>query len=267
MSEKNSYIEKINNFYINFMVPKVNKIKENSKQVYDKLTEPKVVKISIYISLLTFLPGLIIGLIIAINFGPLGYSLWFNYISDLGSLKYTPLPFILDLTCILTAIFLTPLILNLSRLYSSHQNPKINNTKKEKYLILFRRIFGYTGVICLFVGVTGMFYVGIFSLDRSPHNLHYYFATLTFGGFAFGAFFTGLAIVLRRRIFPKIIGFFMIFGPPGASVIFLVSPEPLTRAFLEWLMMFFGISWYYPIVFITLQKLNSILFFNPNFKW
>ena len=258
MSEKNS---------LEFMNPLLIKLKENSIWFYNKFTEPKIVKISIYVSLLTFLPGLILGLIIAINFGPLSYNLFYNYISDLGSIKYTPAPFILDLTCILTAIFIIPLILNLSRLYSSHQNHIIDNSKREHRLIVSRRIFGYMGVGCLFIGIFGMFFLGIFSLDRSIFDLHLIFASLAFGGFAFGAFFTGLAIVLKRRIFPKIIGYFMIFGPPAASIFFLMPPEPLTRAFLEWLMMLSGITWYYPVVWITMQKLNTILFFDPNFKW
>ncbi|UCD00427.1 MAG: hypothetical protein JSV23_05910 [Promethearchaeota archaeon] len=259
MSQKNSYIE--------FMNPIFLKLKKNGRQIYDKLTEPKIVKISIYISLITFLPGLILGLIIAINFGTLGYNLWYNWISDLGSIYYTPAPFILDLTCIISAIFIIPLILNLNRLYSSHQNHKLDNSKREYYIILFRRIFGYIGVGCLFIGVIGMFFVGVFSLDRSPFDLHYYFSTSAFGGFAFGAFFTGLAIVLRRRIFPKTVGYFMIIGPSTASIIFLLCPAPLTRQFLEWILMFTCLAWYYVIVFITLQKLNSLLFFNPDFKW
>ena len=123
------------------------KLKQNGKNIYDILTKPKVVKISIYISLITFLPGLIIGLIIAINFGTLGYSVWYNWISDLGSLIFTPAPFILDMTCIFSAIFIIPLILNLSRLYSSHQNYKLDNSKKEHYIILFRRIFGYIEIL------------------------------------------------------------------------------------------------------------------------
>ncbi|MFW9826306.1 MAG: hypothetical protein ACFFEY_01655 [Candidatus Thorarchaeota archaeon] len=259
MGQKNSYMDFMNPIFI--------KIKKNSKNLYDTLTKPKIVKISIYVSLLTFLPGLIVGLIIAINYGTLGYNLWYNWISDLGSRAYTPAPFILDLTCIISAIFIVPLILNLTRLYSSHQNHKLDNTKKEHYIILFRRIFGYVGVVCLFIGVIGMFFVGVFSLDRSPFDLHYYFSTSAFGGFAFGAFFTGLAIVLRKRIFPKIVGYFMIFGPSTASIVFLISPAPLTKQFLEWMLMFSSLAWYYVIVFITLQKLNSLLFFNPNFKW
>ncbi|MFX1313309.1 MAG: hypothetical protein ACFFHD_11945, partial [Promethearchaeota archaeon] len=86
-------------------------------------------------------------------------------------------------------------------------------------------------------------------------------------GFAFGAFFTGLAIVLRKRIFPKYIGYFMIVGPSTSTILFLICPAPFTRQFLEWIMMFSSLGWYYIVVFITLQKLNTLLFFNPNFKW
>ena len=259
MGQKNSYMEFMNPIFI--------KLKKSGRRIYDKLTEPKIVKISIYISLITFLPGLIIGLIIAINFGSLGYNLWYNWISDLGSLAYTPAPLILDLTCIISAIFIVPLILNLSRLYSSHQNHKLDNSKREHYIVLFRRIFGYIGVGFLFIGVIGMFFVGIFSLDFNPFDLHFYFSISAFSGFAIGAFFTGLAIVLRNRIFPKTVGYFMIFGPSIASIIYLICPAPLTRQFLEWILMFTCLAWYYTIVFITLQKLNTLLFFNPNFKW
>ncbi|MFX0040494.1 MAG: hypothetical protein ACFFCY_03975 [Promethearchaeota archaeon] len=259
MGQKNSHMD--------LMYPIFIKLKQNGKSIYDTLTKPKVVKISIYISLLTFLPGLILGLIIAINFGTLGYNLWYNWISDLGSFIYTPAPFILDLTCMVSAIFIVPLILNLSRLYSAHQNHKLDNSKKEHYIILFRRIFGYMGVASLFIGVIGMFFVGVFSLDRSPFDLHFYFSTSAFGGFAVGAFFTGLAIILRKRIFPKAVGYFMVFGPSTASIIFLLCPAPLTRQFLEWILMFSSLAWYYVVVFITLQKLNTLLFFNPDFKW
>ncbi len=267
MSEKETYLERFNKFCVDFVNPKFMRIKRNSKKFYEKVTEPKIVKISIYISLATFLPGIILGLIIALTYGPIPYNLWLNWISDLGSIKYTPAPYILDLTCTISAIFIVPLILNLSRLYSSHMIEDIDNTKRSRNVIKFRRIFGYMGVVCLFVGIFGMFFVGVFSLDRSPLDAHFYFSSLAFGGFAFGAFFTGLAIVLKRRLFPKAVGYFMILGPSTASIVFMIAPEPLTRQFLEWIMLFSALTWYYVIVFITLQKLNSILFFNPNFKW
>ncbi|MFX1530960.1 MAG: hypothetical protein ACFFBC_07605 [Promethearchaeota archaeon] len=267
MSEKESYLQRFNKFYINFISPKVKKVKQNSKKFYDKVTEPKIVKISIYMSVVTFLPGIIIGLVVAINYGHVPYNLWVNYISDLGSIKYTPAPFILDVTCTLSAILIVPLILNLSRLYRSNITVNLDNSKHTYYIYRFQRIFGNMGVSFLFIGVFGMFFVGIFSLDRSPLNSHYFFSTLAFGGFILGAFFTGLAIVLKQKLFPKAIGYFMIFVPSTASIIFIICPEPLTRQFLEWIMLFSSLVWYYIIVFITLQKLNSILFFNPDFKW
>lgn len=267
MSEKVSVSEKFNRVFVEFVNQKFLKMEKISRKFYDKITEPKIVKISIYISLATFLPGLIVGLIVALTLGPIPYNLWLNWISDLGSIKYTPAPYILDLTCTISAIFIVPLIFNLNRLFSSHMIENYDNSKRNHYLIKFRRIFGYIGVVCLFVGIFGMFFVGVFSLDRSPFNAHFYFSSLAFGGFALGAFFTGLAIVLKRRLFPKAVGYFMVLGPSTASIIFLIAPEPLTRQFLEWIMLFSALTWYYVIVFITLQKLNSILYFNPDFKW
>jgi len=240
------------------------KMRRRFKSIYDKLTEPRIVKFSIYISLITFFPGLIIGIVVAMNFGPIGYSLWYNYISDLGSIVYTPAPFILDLTVIITSIFILPLILNMSRLYSEDPSDNIDNSKKIHYINLFRRIFGYSGIVSLILGILGMFNVGIFSLDRSP-LIHLVFAALTFTGFAFGSFFTGLAIVMKKKIFPRTIGFFMVFGPPVASILYIINPQPLTREFLEWIMTFMALIWYYPLVFITLQKLNTLLFFKSGY--
>jgi hypothetical protein len=267
MSEKVSVSEKSNRIFMEFVNQQFLKMKKNGRKFYDKVTEPKIVKISIYISLATFLPGIILGLAIALAYGPIPYNLWMNWISDLGSIKFTPAPYILDLTCTISAIFIVPLVLNLNRLYSSHMVENYNNSKRTHLAIKYRRIFGYIGVVCLFVGIFGMFFVGVFSLDRSPFDAHFYFSSLAFGGFAFGAFFTGLAIVLKKRLFPKAVGYFMILGPSTASIVFMIAPEPLTRQFLEWIMLFSALSWYYVIVFITLQKLNSILFFQPDFRW
>jgi len=267
MSEKVSYSERFNKFFAEFVNLKFEKMKQNGRKFYDRVTEPKIVKISIYISLATFLPGLIIGLIIALNIGPLPYSVWLNYISDLGSYQYTPAPYVLDLTCMISAIFIAPLIFNLSRLYSSNMTYNIDNSKRTHNINKFKRIFGYIGVGFLFVGIFGMFFIGVFSIDRSPLDIHNFFSTLAFGGFVFGAFFTGLAIVLKRKLFPKSIGYYMIFGPSTVTILYLICPPPLTRPFLEWIMLFSALSWYYVIVFITLQKLNTLLFFDPNFKW
>lgn len=266
MSQKSSSCEESSEKNFNrFVRDNIIKIRTKSKQIYDKLTEPKIIKISIYISLLSFLPGLIIGIAIAANFGPFGYSLLYNYISDLGSKKYTPAPFVLDFTVIISAVFILPLILNLARLYISTPTDNIDNSKKVHYFNHFRRIFGYIGMVSLIVGVIGMFNVGIFSLDRSPWNLHYFFATLTFVGFTFGSFFTGLAIIMKKKIIPRSIGFFMVLVPPIAAILFIINPQPLTRQLIEWVMTFMALAWYYPLTFITLQKTNTLLFFKSGY--
>jgi len=208
---------------------------------------------------------LIIGIAIAANFGPFGYSLLYNYISDLGSKRFTPAPFVLDITVTISAVFILPLILNLGRLYTSAPTDNIENSKKVHYINHFRRIFGYIGMVSLIIGVIGMFNVGIFSLDRSPWDLHYIFAGLTFGGFAFGSFFTGLAIIMKKKIIPRSIGFYMVFFPPISAILFIFAPQPLTRQLLEWVMTFMALAWYYPLMFITLQKTNTLLFFKSGY--
>ena len=266
MNQKSSSCEEsLEKIFNRFVRDNIIKIRMKSKQIYDKLTEPKIIKISVYISLLSFLPGLIIGIAIAANFGPFGYSLLYNYISDLGSKKYTPAPFILDITVIISAVFILPLILNLGRLYTSAPTDNIDNSKRMHYINHFRRIFGYIGLVSLIVGVIGLFNVGIFSLDRSPWNLHLIFASLTFVGFAFGSFFTGLAIIMKKKIIPRTIGFFMVLGPPISGILFLIGPQPLTRQLLEWVMTFMALAWYYPLTFITLQKTNTLLFFKSGY--
>ncbi len=141
MSEKESYFERFNKFYIAFVNPQFTKVKQNGRKFYDKLTEPKIVKISIYISLAVFLPGLILSLIVALTLGNLQYNLWVNFISDLGSITYTPAPYLFDITCMISGIFILPLILNLSRLYSSNMVENIDNSKRSRNVIKFRRIF------------------------------------------------------------------------------------------------------------------------------
>ena len=228
----------------------------------EKITKPKIIKISIYISLLTFLPGLIIGLLIAINYGPTDYSIFHNYISNLGSKQYTPAPFILDLTLTISAIFFIPLILNLYQINSSDSSDNIDNSKRINNMNLSRRKFGYVGISFLIIGCVGMFNVGVFSMDRNQWNLHYIFSSLSFGGFTFGSFFTGIAIILKKIHIPRKIGLFMVFGPSTAAIIFIICPPPFTREFLEWIMLLSILVWYYPLVFITLQKINKKSSFN-----
>ena len=64
---------------------------DSRARIYDFLTDLKVVKVSTTAAFIVVFSTLIIGYIIASLYGPLGYSMIDNYISDMGSIKYTPL--------------------------------------------------------------------------------------------------------------------------------------------------------------------------------
>ena len=62
------------------------------KRIYRWLVHPKIVKITILLNLFVFLPGLGLCILIAFLFGLQSYTIWDNYISDLGSISFTPAP-------------------------------------------------------------------------------------------------------------------------------------------------------------------------------
>ena len=74
--------------------------------IIEKLTRPKLINICIELSFIIFIGGLAVGTIIA--FFTRGYNIWDNYISDLGSIRYTPTPFILDFIAMVTSVTLFP---------------------------------------------------------------------------------------------------------------------------------------------------------------
>ncbi|MFX0103680.1 MAG: hypothetical protein ACFFCS_29225, partial [Candidatus Hodarchaeota archaeon] len=92
------------------------KIKEKIRDFNKFLTHPRVVKACTIVIMLTFIPSIIIGTIVAYTFGgteqgPGTYSIFTNYISDLGSFRYTPIPNFLDDAAMLTSVLMFPCIL------------------------------------------------------------------------------------------------------------------------------------------------------------
>ena len=79
-----------------------NKILERKNQIHGSLTQPKVVKFCIISATLIWVLGVILAYLVAQldsagpGFDPAGYSIFINYISDLGSLRYTPMPVIIN---------------------------------------------------------------------------------------------------------------------------------------------------------------------------
>ncbi len=245
MSQHNSLFMKINRLFNHFL-------------------NKKLIIICIYVNLITFLPGLLIGVLIAYFFGPESYNIIDNYISDLGSIRYTPTPFILDAIAMTTACFLVPIVFYITKVIVSDTKSIIFNSNES----IFKRIFyiyidlhAFFGLLSLLSGAVGLFGVGLFSEDRTTElGLHFTFSIIVFAGLAFGALFNGIAILLKlkKTIFPRLLGLYMMVGPFIASILFLFPPNPLTRPFLEWMMLIAAFLWLIPGSLFILKDFNSI---------
>jgi len=241
---------------LNLLFMKINRL-------FNRFLNQKLIKICIYVSLLNFLPGLLIGVLIAYFFGPESYNINDNYISDLGSIRYTPAPLVLDLIAMTTACFLVPIFFYITKMIVSNTKNTILNSNES----LFKRIFciyidihAFFGLLSLLSGAVGLFGIGLFSEDRTTElGLHYTFSIIVFAGLAFGALFNGIAILLKlkKTIFPRILGLYMMVGPFIASVLFLFPPNSVTRPFLEWMMLLAAFLWLIPESLLILKNFKS----------
>jgi len=232
-------------------------------RLFNHFLNQKLIKICIYVSLLTFLPGLLIGVLIAYFFGPESYNIIDNYVSDLGSIRYTPAPFVLDAIVITAACFLVPVFFYITKIIVSDTKNIIFNSNKA----IFRRIFciyidlhAFFGLLSLLSGAVGLFGIGLFSEDRTTElGLHYTFSIIVFAGLAFGALFNGIAILLKLKItmFPRLLGLYMMVGPFTASILFLFPPNSMTRPFLEWMMLLAAFLWLIPESLLILKNFKS----------
>jgi len=232
-------------------------------RLFNRFLNQKLIKICIYVSLLTFLPGLLIGVLIAFFFGPESYNIIDNYISDLGSIRYTPAPFVLDAIAMTTACFLVPVFFYITKIIVSDTKNIIFNSNKS----IFKRLFciyidlhAFFGLLSLLSGAVGLFGIGLFSEDRTTElGLHFTFSIIVFAGLAFGALFNGIAILLKlkKTIFPRLLGLYMMVGPFTASFLFLFPPSSVTRPFLEWMMLLAAFLWLIPESFLILKNFKS----------
>jgi hypothetical protein len=232
-------------------------------RLFNKFLNQKLIKICIYVSLIIFLPGILIGVLVAYFFGPDSYNIIDNYISDLGSIRYTPAPFILDAIAMTTACFLVPVFFYIAKIIVLDTKSIILDSNTS----IFKRIhtididiLAFFGFLSLLSGAVGLFGVGLFSEDRTTElGLHYTFSIIVFAGLAFGAFLNGIAILLKlkKTIFPRLLGLYMIVGPFVVTIMFLFPPISVTRPFLEWMMLFAAFFWLIPGSFLILKNFKS----------
>jgi hypothetical membrane protein len=221
---------------------------------YNFVTNHNVIKHSVMIVMIGYLSLLILGVIIATLLDPDGYTIWDNWISDLGSHDHTPAPVLYDIACIIAGSMTIPLTFYLEQLLAPLPNRA--NLGKQYYSRLRFRLGSFAFLFSL-IGNLGYIGVGIFSADRDYESLsilgegpHGIMSYLAFGGFTFGAFFMGWLVFLYDTKIPKVLGIYGIVGPLTVSILNLIDSTP----FLEWLLLFSILIWIIPIsTFITLK--------------
>ncbi|MHA1232375.1 MAG: DUF998 domain-containing protein [Candidatus Helarchaeota archaeon] len=213
-------------------------------KTYEFIISPKTIIYCGYL-LLAFYPGLIIiGVIIANLFGPDIFLITTNYISDLGSINYTPVPILYDLACFFAGILTIPFIYFIEK-HIAPIKKSYNDNPPHRWVF---RLMG----AAYFLNMLGsIFYigVGIFSEDRDFFGMHTVCSYGAFGGFAIGSIFLGIALIisdqkLLKCPFNYIIGSIGAFLPITVAIFNLIYGGPL----LEWLLLFSILIWFIPII-------------------
>ncbi|NVM53793.1 MAG: hypothetical protein HWN66_08840 [Candidatus Helarchaeota archaeon] len=225
-------------------------------RAYNKLTSPKAIKFCGYGVMIGYLGLLIIGVIIAATLDPDGYTVWDNWISDLGSIEHTPAPFLYDIACGIAGILSMPFIF-----YQERYIAPIPRTPEDLASVPHRMV--YRGMsLAFFTTFLGNFFyifVGIFSGDRNYFDLHMIFSELTFGFFMLGTLFFGFTLLISREIVPRpynfIIGPIGIGAPLFMTVLNLIDSNPLREWGLLWSIMVFVI----PVFLFTLRHAEKRL--------
>lgn len=213
----------------------INQIRE---KVFDKVIREKIIKRTMYALMGIYISLLIIGHIVASL--ATGYTIWDNWISDLGGIKYTPAPYLYDLACIFAGILTLPFVFFMEHFLS----PDLKNTTRMRIRIVESAfIFGFVGSLS-YIGV------GIFSEDRSYYGLHGLMSELAFGGFTLSALFNGWFVMLYKTRIPKSLGFYGAFGPITFLILFIIIGNPL----FEWLLLFAILLWIIPLSISIFHK-------------
>ena len=218
---------------------------EFKNKAYEALTDYRNVKICLYFVLGVYLSLLLIGVILAIFTAPdqQGYTIWTQWISDLGSYRHTGFPFLYDIACAVAGVFTIPFTFYLEKVLA----PEDSSSRMRIRLASFGWLIGLIGSI-------GYVFVGIFSEDRAIEvaalgtNLHGLFSGVAFGGFTLSAIFFGLIIVCYDTDVPKALGVYGIIGP-AIVMILNIFGTPL----LEWMLLFSILAWIIPLSLILIH--------------
>jgi hypothetical protein len=246
------------------------------------LRRPAVIRFCLY--------GVIVSWIVALGGGylfaqldpagpgkdPAGYSLLVNYISDMGSLRYTPLPKFLDCGLMLTGIFMVPIALYLRRIMSPAGDAN-----------RFRKIFSYLILGVYVVGSVGIFFTGVISEDVGfswdalfgmpfpDYPWHDFASDIAFYAFIGNGFLITLMLALFPSILEKqmgltrkgsvitrvLLGIDVVILCPLFFAIFWISYPDLVvlrmfSSFWEWMLVLSYTAWQIPLCALLIRVLR-----------
>ena len=182
-----------------------------------------------------FLLGLTSALVVAYLLG--NYNIFFNTISELGSIIHTPYPTIINLTFMISPFFLSFFFLKLYKIVNAY-------VKDDKHA-RNATIVGFS-LFCLMN--FAFMLIGIFNVDISL-LIHTICAIFVFVPLIFGEIIIG-AIILSKRIFHPLIAVAMIFGHITVSLFYFATQSPI----LEWIVFFVLMLWGIPLSIIMVKK-------------
>ncbi len=195
----------------------------------EKLTTPKFVKISTITALIVAFSCLIIGYIIA-QFGPYGYNMFDNYISDMGSSRYTPFPYMRTISNLISS----PLFFPLTFYMKQKLLPKSQVLPRKRQIL---GKLGFIGMLMIFIGMT---ITGIITEDVNM-QIHTYIAIFAIFGGVLATFTYGLLITRYPSQVPKKVGIYMTLCIPIIAILAIIGFP--SRIFYEWILLFALYSW------------------------
>ncbi len=197
------------------------------------LTSPRFVKFCVISGFTIWMSTIIFGILVGQldQVGPgadlAGFNPLINYISDLGSLRYTPLPVILNFGMMATGLLMTPVSFAI-------KNIMIGDGTK-----IWRKIMGYITLVILLIGMAGFFFTGILSEDTGaifdqiiplPSNYpwHDIVADFAFMFFMAGGILVATQFILFKNTLEKEIG---VKNPLLVRIILIIITWVLTPTF------------------------------------
>lgn len=199
------------------------------KNLIEKVTNPKIVKFSTIAALIVAFSCLIIGYIIA-QFGPHGYNMFDNYISDMGSRRYTPFPYMRTISNLISS----PLFLPLTFYMKKQLIPKSQEISKPRRIL---GILGFIGMLFIFIG---MIFTGIITEDVNL-QIHIYIAIIAIFGGLLATISNGILITKYDTNIPKKVGIYMTLCMPIIAILTIIGIP--SRIFYEWIFLFAIYSW------------------------